>query len=83
MEDREVSREHCLVGLAAKVSASRAGDQGSIPACPVDPSPGRVIPGTSKLILLWLPCQVHGSIEAALGLVGQASVFCDWVREKV
>ena len=42
--------------------------------------PGRVIPVTSKLALQWLPCQAPGIIGSALGLVGQVSVYCDWVR---
>ena len=28
----------------------------------------------------WLPCQAPGSIGSVLGLVGQVSVYCDWVR---
>ena len=42
--------------------------------------PGRVIPVTSKLALQWLPCQGAGVIGSALGLIGQVSVYCDWVR---
>ena len=41
---------------------------------------GRVIPVASKLALQWLPCQAHGYIGSALGLVGPVSVYCDWVR---
>ena len=42
--------------------------------------PGRVIPVTSKLALQWLSCQAPGIIGSVLGLVGQLSVYCDWVR---
>ena len=38
---------------------------------------------TSKLALQWLPCQAPGVIGSVLGLVGQVSVYCDWVRWKV
>ena len=31
----------------------------------------------------WLPCHSLGVTESALGLVGQVSVYCKWVRETV
>ena len=31
----------------------------------------------------WLPCHAPGVIGSVLGLVGQVSVYCDWVRWKV
>ena len=54
---------------------------GSNPDCDGN-FPGRVIPVNQKLALQWLPCQASGVIGSALGLVGQASVYCDWVRYK-
>ena len=69
---------HRLVGLVVKASASRAED-------PLAPGfyRGRVVPVTSNLALQWLPCQAPGVIGSVLGLVGPASVYCDWVRWKV
>ena len=37
-------------------------------------------PVTWTLILLWIPCQAHGIIGLALGLVSLVSVDRDWVR---
>ena len=54
-----------------------------------NPSCDRIFPGSShtcdlkKLTLQWLPCQAPGVIGSVLGLVGLASVYCDWVRWKV
>ena len=42
-----------------------------------------MIPVTSKMALQWLPCQAPGVIGSVLGLVGPASVYCDWARRKV
>ena len=36
----------------------------------------------NKLALQWLPCQAPGVIRSALGLVGLASVYCDWVKKE-
>ena len=58
-----------------KASASKAEEPGFFQ--------GRVIPVTYKLGLQWLPCQVPGVIGSVLGLVGQMSVYCDWVRWEV
>ena len=65
---------------SGKASASRAEDPGF--ESPLAPGffRGRVIPVTQKLALLCLPCQAPGVIGSALGLVGQVSVYCDWVR---
>ena len=41
---------------------------------------GRDIPVTSKSELRWLSCQTPGVRGSVLGLVGQVSVYCDWVR---
>ena len=51
---------------------------------------GRVVPGvesyqgssrtSDRLVRRWLPCQAPGVTGSALGLVGQVSVYCDWVR---
>ena len=35
---------------------------------------------SEKLVLQWQPCQAPGGIRSAPGLVGPASVYCDWVR---
>ena len=46
--------------------------------------PDRVIKVTFLLMALqWLPCQAHGVIGSALGLVGLVSVYCERVRQKV
>ena len=71
---------HSLVGLVVKASASRAEDPGFESRLRRNFFRGRVIPVTSKLALQWLPCQTPGVIRSALGLVGPASVYCDWVR---
>ena len=69
-----------LAGLVVKASASGAEDPGFESRFATGIFPGRVIPVTSKLALQWLPCQAPGVIGSALGLVGPASVYCDWVR---
>ena len=68
-----------LVGPVVKVSASRAESCVRIPLAPGF-FPGRAIPMTQKLALLWLPCQAPGVIGSALGLVGLVSVYCDCMR---
>ena len=68
---------------SGKASALRAVHLGSIPAFPVDLLLGRVIPVTSTLVHLWLPCQAHGIIGSVLGLVGLGLAYCDWVRERL
>ena len=60
---------------SGKASASRAANQGSIPAFALDLCPGPGIP-----VLHWLPCQAPGVMAPALGLVGPVSVHCDRVR---
>ena len=67
-----------LVGLVVKASAPRAEDPGFDGIFP-----GRVIPATKKLALQWLLCQAPGIIGSGLGLVGQVSVYCHWVRLQV
>ena len=64
-----------------KTRASRAADLGSIPAFRLALFPGQVIPVTETLALQWLLCQAPGVIGSAPGLVGQVSVYCDWVRK--
>ena len=65
-----------LAGLVVKVSASGAEDPGFESRF----FPGQVIPVTSKLALQCQPCQAHGIVGSALGLVGPVSVYCNWVR---
>ena len=71
---------HRLVGLVVKASASRAEGPGFESRWRRDFFRGRVIPGTSKWALQWLPCQAPGVIGSALGLVGPVSVYWDRVR---
>ena len=77
------TKEHRLVGLVVKASASRAEGPGFESRLNRDFFRGRVIPVTLKLALKWLPCQAPGVIGSALGLVGPVSVYRDWVRWKV
>ena len=74
---------HRLVGLVVKASASRAEDPGFESTLAAGFFRGRVMPVTQKLALQWLPCQAPGVIGSAVGLIGQVSVYCDWVRWKV
>ena len=61
-----------------------AAHPGSIPAFKVgDFYPGRVIPVTLKLVSRWLHCHAPGNTGSAHGLVGQASVYCDWAGQHV
>ena len=69
-----------LVGLVVKVSTSRAEDPGFESRLPRDFFRGRVMPVTEKLTPQRLPCHTPGVMGSALGLVGQVSVYCDWVR---
>ena len=68
---------------SGKAFALRAEDSGFNSRLRRDFFRGRVIPGTQKLALQWLPCQAPGVLVSALGLVGLVSVYCDMVREKV
>ena len=63
---------HCASG---KASASKAADQGFIPAVGVDLCRSRYI-SDLELTLQWLPFQAPGMIGSALGLTGPASVYC-------
>ena len=65
-------------GKGVRVERGRSG--GLISARAVGIFAGRFIPVTSKLALQWLPCQAPGVVGSALGLVGQVSVYCDWVK---
>ena len=70
---------YSFVGLVVKASASRAEDPG------FESHLRRNFPGsshtvTSKLALMWLPCQAPGVILSVLRMVGPVSVYCDWVR---
>ena len=71
-----------IVGTVSLVTPREWQIWGSIPAC-AGIFLGRVILVTSTLALQWLPCQAPGVIGSALGLVGPASVYCDWARQKV
>ena len=66
-----------------KASATRAEDPEFESRLRHDFFGSRVIPVTSKSALQWLPCQAPGVLGSVLGLVGAASVCCDWVRWKV
>ena len=73
----------CLVGLVVTgvhLESARSGVR--IPFA-TGFFPDGVIPVTQKLALQRLPCQTPGVIGSALGLAGQVSVYCDWVRWKV
>ena len=70
-----------LAGLVVKASVSGAEDPGFESRLLRDFFSG--LSHTSdlkKMALQWLPCQAPGVIGSALGLVGQVSVYCDWVR---
>ena len=72
-------RKNRLVGLVVQASASRAEDPGFESRLQRD-FLGSSHTSDVKFALQWLPCQVPGLTGSALGLVGQVSVYCDWVR---
>ena len=71
-----------LVGLVFKASVPRVEDPGFEPRFAVGFFPDRVTPMTYKMALQWLHGQAPDVIGSALELVGQMSVYCDWVRQK-
>ena len=69
-----------LFGLVVRASSSRVEDPGFESRLRLGIFPGRVIPVTYKLALLWIPCQAPGVKGSDLGLVGPVSIYCSWVR---
>ena len=80
ISQRDTCKRHCLVGIVVKASASGLEEPEFDSRLAVGIYPGRVMPVTEKLALQLLPCQAPGVIGSALRLVGQASVYCDWMR---
>ena len=71
MESRS---RNTLIIIIINMSTLKVVDLGSIPPFTMDLFPGRTIPVTSTLVLKWLPCQAHGVVRSALGLVDLVSV---------
>ena len=70
---------NCLVGLEVRRLPQEQRSRVWIPLV-LGFFGGRVIPVIQKLPFQWLSCQAPGAIGSVLGLVGQVSVYCDWVR---
>ena len=76
-----ISIHNLSVGLVVKTSSLRATDLLLVPALHVDL--GQTIPVKLTMVLKWLPYQAPGVMVLAPRLVGPASLFCEWVRQKV